>query len=75
MGSQFGAAFEHDSQTVAFFVSVILVNLLLQYVLDPSRTLHPPNRLSRLRYRDGKSNYMEGLMLVALYLVIGMACT
>ena len=25
-------------------------------------------------YRDGKSNYMEGLMLVTLYLVISLAC-
>jgi hypothetical protein len=30
--------FEHDSQTVAFFVSVLLVNLVLQYVVtSPSR--------------------------------------
>lgn len=25
--------------------------------------------------RDGKSNYMEGLMLLTLYLVIALACT
>lgn len=41
-------------QTVTLFVSVLLVNLLIQ---------------------DGKSNYMEGLMLIALYLVIGLACS
>ncbi|KAI0063395.1 Calcium/proton exchanger [Artomyces pyxidatus] len=40
-------------ETVAFFVSVLLVNLLIQ---------------------DGKSNYMEGLMLITLYLVIALAC-
>jgi len=44
--------FFDDFETVSFFVSVILVNLLLQ---------------------DGKSNYMEGLMLITLYLVIAMA--
>jgi Ca2+:H+ antiporter len=44
--------FFDDFETVAFFVSVLLVSLLLQ---------------------DGKSNYMEGLMLITLYLVIGMA--
>ncbi|KAI9466367.1 calcium/proton exchanger [Lactarius psammicola] len=41
-----------DFETVAFFVSVLLVNLLIQ---------------------DGKSNYMEGLMLITLYLVIALA--
>ncbi|KAF8478517.1 calcium/proton exchanger [Russula ochroleuca] len=46
--------FFDDFETVSFFVSVLLVNLLLQ---------------------DGKSNYMEGLMLITLYLVIAMACT
>lgn len=25
--------------------------------------------------QDGKSNYMEGLMLITLYLVIALACT
>ncbi|KAI0006180.1 Sodium/calcium exchanger protein-domain-containing protein [Russula compacta] len=44
--------FFDDFETVAFFVSVLLVNLLLQ---------------------DGKSNYMEGIMLIALYLVIALA--
>ncbi|KAF8637417.1 hypothetical protein AX17_002912 [Amanita inopinata Kibby_2008] len=39
-------------ETIAFFVSVFLVNTLIQ---------------------DGKSNYMEGLMLVTLYLVIALA--
>ncbi|KAK0239554.1 Sodium/calcium exchanger protein-domain-containing protein [Armillaria nabsnona] len=39
-------------ETICFFVSVFLVNTLIQ---------------------DGKSNYMEGLMLVTLYLVIGLA--
>ncbi|KAI0306422.1 Calcium/proton exchanger [Multifurca ochricompacta] len=46
--------FFDDFETVAFFVSVLLVNLLIQ---------------------DGKSNYMEGLMLITLYLVIALACT
>jgi Ca2+:H+ antiporter len=41
-----------DFETVTFFVSVLLVNLLIQ---------------------DGKSNYMEGLMLITLYLVIALA--
>ncbi|KAH9066475.1 Calcium/proton exchanger [Lactarius vividus] len=45
--------FFDDFETVAFFVSVLLVNLLIQ---------------------DGKSNYMEGLMLITLYLVIALAC-
>jgi len=44
--------FFDDFETVAFFVSVLLVNLVLQ---------------------DGKSNYMEGLMLITLYLVIALA--
>ncbi|KAH9966823.1 Sodium/calcium exchanger protein-domain-containing protein [Russula dissimulans] len=44
--------FFDDFETVAFFVSVLLVNFLLQ---------------------DGKSNYMEGLMLITLYLVIALA--
>ncbi|CAE6389854.1 unnamed protein product [Rhizoctonia solani] len=41
-----------DFETVALFVSVILVNLLIM---------------------DGKSNYMEGLMCCALYIVIAIA--
>ncbi|KAF9532141.1 calcium/proton exchanger [Crepidotus variabilis] len=40
-------------ETIILFVSVILVNTLIQ---------------------DGKSNYMEGLMLVALYIVISLSC-
>jgi Ca2+:H+ antiporter len=39
-------------ETIVLFVSVLLVNLLIQ---------------------DGKSNYMEGIMLLALYAVIGLA--
>ncbi|ETW86146.1 H+/Ca2+ exchanger Vxc1-like protein [Heterobasidion irregulare TC 32-1] len=39
-------------ETVVFFVSVMLVNLLIQ---------------------DGRSNYMEGVMLITLYLVIALA--
>ncbi|KAK2466757.1 hypothetical protein APHAL10511_001015 [Amanita phalloides] len=39
-------------ETIAFFVSIFLVNTLIQ---------------------DGKSNYMEGLMLITLYLVIALA--
>ncbi|THH03425.1 hypothetical protein EW145_g6270 [Phellinidium pouzarii] len=41
-----------DFETIVLFVSVLLVNLLIQ---------------------DGKSNYMEGLMLVTLYFVIALA--
>ncbi|KAI0748486.1 calcium/proton exchanger [Daedaleopsis nitida] len=41
-----------DFETIVLFVSVLLVNFLIQ---------------------DGKSNYMEGLMLVTLYLVIALA--
>ncbi|KAH9945812.1 calcium/proton exchanger [Epithele typhae] len=41
-----------DFETVVLFVSVLLVNFLIQ---------------------DGKSNYMEGLMLLTLYLVIALA--
>ncbi|KAI9507358.1 Calcium/proton exchanger [Russula earlei] len=44
--------FFDDFETVSLFVSVLLVNILLQ---------------------DGKSNYMEGLMLITLYLVIALA--
>ncbi|KAG7448245.1 Calcium/proton exchanger [Guyanagaster necrorhizus] len=40
-------------ETICFFVSVFLVNTLIQ---------------------DGKSNYMEGLMLITLYLVIALSC-
>jgi Ca2+:H+ antiporter len=40
-------------ETIVLFVSVLLVNLLIQ---------------------DGKSNYMEGLMLVTLYFVIALSC-
>jgi hypothetical protein len=25
-------------------------------------------------FRDGKSNYLEGLMLIALYVVLGLSC-
>jgi len=25
-------------------------------------------------FRDGKSNYLEGLMLIALYVVLALAC-
>jgi len=39
-------------ETIILFVSVMMVNLLIQ---------------------DGKSNYMEGLMLVTLYLVVALA--
>ncbi|KAG8840635.1 hypothetical protein FRB91_005866, partial [Serendipita sp. 411] len=39
-------------ETVCLFVSVLLVNMLVQ---------------------DGKSNYMEGVMLIGLYLVIALA--
>nr|AVR29899.1 putative calcium-hydrogen exchanger 7 [Ganoderma lucidum] len=42
-----------DFETIVLFVSVLLVNVLIQ---------------------DGKSNYMEGLMLITLYLVIALAC-
>ncbi|KAF7980162.1 hypothetical protein HWV62_39625 [Athelia sp. TMB] len=42
-----------DFETIVLFVSVLLVNLLVQ---------------------DGKSNYMEGLMLITLYIVIAIAC-
>jgi len=41
-----------DFETVILFVSVLLVNILIQ---------------------DGKSNYMEGLLLITLYLVIALA--
>jgi len=41
-----------DFEIVAFFVSVLLVNFLLQ---------------------DGKSNYMEGVMSITLYLAIALA--
>ncbi|KAI0311604.1 Calcium/proton exchanger [Amylostereum chailletii] len=44
--------FFDNFETVSFFVSVLLVNLLIQ---------------------DGKSNYMEGIMLITLYLVIALA--
>ncbi|KAK0463579.1 Sodium/calcium exchanger protein-domain-containing protein [Desarmillaria tabescens] len=44
--------FFDNFETICFFVSVFLVNTLIQ---------------------DGKSNYMEGLMLVTLYFVIALA--
>ncbi|KAI0030831.1 Sodium/calcium exchanger protein-domain-containing protein [Vararia minispora EC-137] len=44
--------FFNNFETVVFFVSVMLVNMLIQ---------------------DGKSNYMEGVMLLALYFVIALA--
>lgn len=54
-----GWATDHDLtlffanfETIVLFVSVLLVNLLIQ---------------------DGKSNYMEGLMLVALYCVVALS--
>ncbi|KZT26610.1 Calcium/proton exchanger [Neolentinus lepideus HHB14362 ss-1] len=41
-----------DFETITLFISVMLVNLLIQ---------------------DGKSNYMEGVMLITLYLIIALA--
>ncbi|KAG9039188.1 hypothetical protein FRB95_011773 [Tulasnella sp. JGI-2019a] len=41
-----------DFETIVLFVSVLLVNLLIQ---------------------DGKSNYMEGMMLMSLYIIIALA--
>ncbi|KAI0075271.1 calcium/proton exchanger [Panus rudis PR-1116 ss-1] len=41
-----------DFETIVLFVSVILVNSLVQ---------------------DGKTNYMEGIMLITLYLIIALA--
>jgi hypothetical protein len=61
-------------QTITFFVSVVLVNLLLQYVITFLRAGFTVYVSHTFRYRDGKSNYMEGLMLVTLYLVIALAC-
>lgn len=51
IGSDLTLFFDHF-ETVTLFVSVFLVNLLIQ---------------------DGKSNYMEGLMLMTLYIVIALA--
>lgn len=50
-----------DFETIVLFVSVLLVNFLIQYVslyfaLHSCDTDKP--------CRDGKSNYMEGLMCV-----------
>ena len=42
-----------DFETIVLFVSVLLVNFLIQ---------------------DGRSNYLEGLMLITLYLVVALAC-
>ncbi|KAG8834034.1 hypothetical protein FRC17_009672 [Serendipita sp. 399] len=44
--------FFSNFETASLFVSVLLVNMLIQ---------------------DGKSNYMEGLMLIGLYLVIALS--
>lgn len=41
-----------DFETIVLFISVVLVNILLQ---------------------DGRSNYIEGIMLIALYLVIALS--
>jgi len=51
MGRELTLYFE-NFETICLFISVMLVNSLLQ---------------------DGKSNYLEGIMLVALYVVIGLA--
>jgi len=51
IGKDLTLFFDHF-ETVTLFVSVFLVNLLIQ---------------------DGKSNYMEGLMLMVLYIVIAIA--
>jgi hypothetical protein len=32
------------------------------------------NEALTVQFRDGKSNYMEGLMLITLYFVIALAC-
>ncbi|CCM04421.1 uncharacterized protein FIBRA_06598 [Fibroporia radiculosa] len=45
--------FFSDFETIVLFVSVLLVQFLIQ---------------------DGKSNYMEGMMLIVLYLVLALAC-
>jgi len=44
--------FFENFETIVLFVSVLLVNMLVQ---------------------DGKSNYLEGLMLIALYVVLGLS--
>lgn len=43
--------FFENFETICLFVSVLLVDMILQ---------------------DGQSNYLEGLMLVALYIVIAL---
>lgn len=60
------------SKTIVLFVSVLLVNTLIQCVPVSSGFDVPPV-IDSLN-RDGKSNYMEGLMLVSLYFVISLAC-
>lgn len=48
----------HCFQTIILFVSVILVNLLIMYVSIHIRQFFS----SHFNLRDGKSNYMEGVM-------------
>lgn len=58
-------------QTIVLFVSVFLVNLLIMLV----SLIHvSPIETKLTCFRDGRSNYMEGLMLLTLYLVIAIAC-
>ncbi|KAJ7737026.1 Sodium/calcium exchanger protein-domain-containing protein [Mycena olivaceomarginata] len=56
-------------ETISLFVSVFLVNTLIQQVPYLGNLDLPLTFLCR----DGKSNYMEGLMLVTLYFVIALA--
>ncbi|KAN0130553.1 hypothetical protein V8E53_011639 [Lactarius tabidus] len=60
-----------EFEIITFFVAVLLVNLLVQYVVTNPFTAS--GLLTTLEYRDGKSNYMEGLMLITLYLVIALS--
>lgn len=63
-----------DFETIILFVSVILVSLLIMCVPSRFSPLRHIEKLTlRSTFRDGKSNYMEGLMLLALYLIVGVA--
>jgi Ca2+/H+ antiporter len=63
-----------NHQTIILFVSVFLVNLLLMSVSLLPRGSFLLVKTQLACFRDGKANYLEGLMLLTLYLVIALAC-
>ncbi|KAG2144118.1 uncharacterized protein EDB93DRAFT_1289944 [Suillus bovinus] len=64
----------HNFETVMLFVSVFLVNLLLMSVSPLPHDSFPFVEIYLACFRYGNANYLEGLMLITLYLVIALAC-